>query len=89
MIEIIVPFEAQVKGGGVITVRAAIPGQALYWALVGLDPISRQEKAPSGSLARDHTRADNSGFSTNIYIAPIDPEAMGSLDQVKVTAANA
>ena len=73
-----------IKAGGVITVVADVPGQALYWELKGLDPDTGEEGAPYGSLRWDHTRAGQSGLSCNIYLAPTDPEMSGHTDRVKV-----
>jgi len=85
--KLMAPFQAQVKGGGVITAVADSPGQALYWELVGLDPVTGQEGAPYGSLRWDHTRANQAGLSCNIYLAPTNPALAGHTDRVKVSHA--
>ena len=85
--KILAPFYPQVKGGGVITVVADSPGQPIYWELVGLDPVTRQEGAPYGSLRWDHTRANQAGLSCNIYLAPTNPALVGRVDRLKVSHA--
>ena len=84
MMEIVIPFEARVNAGGVITVRGATAGQALSWDLVGLDPLTGDETTPYGSLKYDHTKADAAGASTNLYLAPTSEADAGMTDRVKV-----
>lgn len=83
--EVIIPFVPQVNAGGVVSLVGAIPGQALYWALVGLDPLTQEEIAPYGTLKYDHTIADAAGNSANAYMAPVSDVDAGMTDRVKVT----
>jgi len=86
MMQILAPFSPHIKGGGVITVIADTPEQALFWELVSYDP-GTGEGPPLGSLRWPVTRADKAGLSVNIYLAPIDPGLAGKIDRVKVRAA--
>lgn len=85
--EIVIPFEARVNAGGVITARGGSPGQALYWSLVGIDPVTGAENTPYGSLKYDHGKADAAGAATNVYLAPTSDADAGMTDRVKVTHA--
>ena len=85
--KILSPFQPTIKGGGIITAMAEIPGQALYWELKGLDPDTGAEGSPYGSLRWDHSRADQAGLSCNIYLAPTDPALAGRTDRLKVSHA--
>ena len=83
--EIIIPFVPQVNAGGVVSLAGAIPGQAIYWELVGLEPLTQEEIAPYGSLKYDHTIADAAGNSANVYMAPVSDVYAGLTDRVKAT----
>ncbi|MDD5640148.1 MAG: hypothetical protein PHX53_00760 [Syntrophales bacterium] len=84
--KILAPFSPHIKGGGVITVIADSPEQALFWELVSYDPVTG-EGPPLGSLRWPVTRADKAGLSVNIYLAPLEPGLAGKIDRVKVRAA--
>lgn len=87
--KILAPFSPGIGGGGVITVVADYPDQALFWELVSFDPATGREGPPLGSLKWDHSRADKAGLSVNIYLAPTEPAPAGMVDRVKVRWADA
>jgi hypothetical protein len=88
-VKILVPFSPRIGGGGVITVMADYPDQALFWELVSVNPGTGREGPPLGSLQWDHTRADKAGLSVNIYLAPANPALAGMVDRVRVRWADA
>ncbi len=86
---LLAPFKPFIGGGGVLTAVADYPGQSLYWELVSYDPVSGLEGPGLGCLKWDHTRADASGLSCNIYLAPTDPSKAGLVDRIKLRWADA
>lgn len=80
-----VPFQARIKGGGVLTFVVAAVDQAVYWYLEGYDPATGTPCAPVGQLRKAITLTDRSKRATNIYLAPTsDPGGVYDRVTVKV-----
>jgi hypothetical protein len=81
---LVVNFAPRIGGGGVITAKGDMEGQAVYWELVSYDPLTELEGAPYGSLRWQRTKTDASALTANVYLAPTDPIHEGKTDRVKV-----